>query len=390
MTELGELLQVIHDSRDAWSTFRGEYRLWQDRERRMKAFTTMTERSGGTSYAMVAVSSGDDAEQQSSTSEGRWRIWVQRPDSIREEIEGRDWGPETTVKIGEQWWSYDEYSGARTNEGSDEVGTSVARFSAWLEPARLLGSLRFEPLGATTIAGRQAIRTLAFPAEESALDEDRLDFELHGLGTPGEEYEFAVDLDTGTLLRVEARFGGQPVLIGEAEAVAFDEEFPPDTFVFTPPEGEEIEPLDFGRPSGDQPIHEAAAEAPFTVFMLPRIPEGWTMTAFSFPQSKRPKRGHLVGVSYHADTGAARLNLSQRARSEEGWAEHEDHWDYELAEHSGIQMKVHHRSDDVPQSMVLVTRDETDITISSEELSGDKLVEIAAELVPAPTKPPEL
>ena len=53
-------------------------------------------------------------------------------------------------------------------------------------------------------------------------------------------------------------------------------------------------------------------------------------------------------------------------------------------------MKVHHRSDDVPQSMVLVTRDGTDITISSEELSGEKLIEVAAELVPAPTEPLEL
>jgi hypothetical protein len=289
-----------------------------------------------------------------------------------------------------QWWSYDEYSGARSNEGAEEVGTSVARFSAWLEPARLLGSLRFKPLGTATIAGRPAIRTLAVPAEGSALDEERLDFELDGLGTPGEEYEFAVDLETGTLLRVEARFGGQPILIGEAEVVAFDEDLPPRTFVFAPPEGQEIQPLDFGRPTGDQPIHEAAAEAPFTVFILPRIPEDWTMHAFSFPESKRPKRGHLVGVSYHADSGAARLNLSEREHSEEGWTEHEEHWDFQRVEHRGIEMKVHHQSDDLPQSMVLVTREGTDITISSEELRGQRLIEVATELVPAPTEPPKL
>lgn len=249
VSQLGELLEVIHNSRDRWRTFRGEYRLWRDRQLSHEAFTEMAERSGATTYGALVVSSKAEPDPEPPQSEGRWRIWVERPDSIREEYEGRDWGPRTTVKVGEGWWTFDEHWGARSNEGSEEVSTSVAQFSGWLEPAKLLGSLRFEPLGPATVAGRAALQTVARPPERSPLDDDRFDWELHRLGAEAEEYELAVDLETGTLLRVEARFRGEPFLIGEAEVVAFDEELPPQTFVFTPPKGEEIQPLDFERPS---------------------------------------------------------------------------------------------------------------------------------------------
>jgi outer membrane lipoprotein-sorting protein len=388
VSDLGQLLQVIHDSRSRWRTFRGEYRLWRHRERSHEAFIEMAKRSGGTTYGGLALARKGDPPPPES--EGRWLIWVERPDSAREEFEGTAWGTRTVVKVGERWWAYDEYGGARSNEGEEDVGIDVGRFSGWLEPAKLLGSLRFKPMGTTEVAGRAALRALAtLPDEPSLDDDDHRDWELHMLGAEAEEYELAVDQEMGTLLRVEARFGGQPTLIGEAEVVAFDEDFPPETFVFTPPEGEEIQPFERPLPSGDQPIHEAAAEAPFMVFMLPRIPEGWSMTAFSFPESKRPKRGHIVGVSYRAESGAAGLSLSQRAHSDDEEDEYEDA-EMETVEHRGLSMQVQDRTDDLPQSVVLVTRDGTDLTITSEELSGEKLIEVAVDLVPAPTEPPEL
>ncbi len=390
MTELGQLLEIPHDSRGRWRTFRGEYRLWRHRQRSHDAFTEKAERSGGTTYGALAVSRKGDTDPEPVESEGRWRIWINRPESIREEFEGRGWGgPRTTVKVGERWWTFDEHWGAQSNEGSEDVTTSVAQFSGWLEPAGLLGSLRFEPLGRTTVARREALLARATPPEKTSIDNDGLDWELHRLGAEAEEYELAVDLESGILLKVEARFGGEPFLIGEAELVAFDEELPPETFVFTAPEGEEIQPLDFARPRMDQPIHEAAADASFTVFILPRIPEGWRMYVHSTPASKRPSRPPYVGVSYLADGGVAGLELSQRAHSGDAVEEYEGAYEFEDVEHSGIKMKVRHRADDLPQALVLVTREGTDLTINSDELDGDKLVEIAASLVPAPTASPE-
>jgi hypothetical protein len=142
-----------------------------------------------------------------------------------------------------------------------------------LEPARLLDLLRFEPLGPATVAGRPALRVRALKQDKTMLDGDDPGWELHGLGAEAEEYELAVDLETGILLRVEARFDGEPFLIGEAQAVAFDEELPPSIFAFTPPEGKEVQQLDFDRPRFNQTIYEAASEAPFTVFILPSIPD---------------------------------------------------------------------------------------------------------------------
>jgi hypothetical protein len=122
---------------------------------------------------------------------------------------------------------------------------------------------------------RRAARTAGASSQagQDQLDGDDPGWELHGLGAEAEEYELAVDLETGILLRVEARFDGEPFLIGEAQAVAFDEELPPSIFAFTPPEGKEVQQLDFDRPRFNQTIYEAASEAPFTVFILPSIPD---------------------------------------------------------------------------------------------------------------------
>ena len=57
-------------------------------ERSNLAFAEMAERQGATTYGTLAVARKEGAEEIPAESEGRWRIWVKRPDSIREEFEG--------------------------------------------------------------------------------------------------------------------------------------------------------------------------------------------------------------------------------------------------------------------------------------------------------------
>ena len=114
------------------------------------------------------------------------------------------------------------------------------------------------------------------------------------------------------------------------------------------------------------------------------------MYVHSTTASKRPPRPAYVAVSYQADSGAGGLELSQRAQTGDQAEEYEGAYEFEEIDHDGTPMKVRHRTDDLPYALVLVTRNGTDLAISSHQLSGDRLIEVAADLVPAPTKPPEL
>lgn len=51
-------------------------------------------------------------------------------------------------------------------------------------------------------------------------------------------HELAVDAERGVILRATSFIDGQEFFVHEVLEIAFDEDFPDDTFVFTPPPGE--------------------------------------------------------------------------------------------------------------------------------------------------------
>jgi hypothetical protein len=387
MADLGRLLEALHSSRDSWRSLRAEYRIWTHRARAHAAWEAEAEEDGSTTYALIAGTGEPEPDEVEET----WRIWIEKPDRMRQETED-----DITVVIGERWWSWNEHWGARTNEGTANVGHGGARYIAWLEPARILGSLRFEPLGAGRCADRETLRARARRHPKSPLDQDHDDWDLHGLGGGAGEYLLEVDAERGTLLRIEARFRDQPFLIGEVVDIGFDEDFPPQTFVLQPPDGEEIRSVgeDFA-PGLDRTIEEAAAEAPFPVFILPSIPDEWKLSVSSFPPRKRPATPHCVHVDYRTEDGTADVSISQVPDGESGFHVlllhvEEDSPQFEEIERDGLTMLVRGRSEDWPETQLHLTREGTELTLTSRQLSGPKVAELAARLVPARTTQPDL
>src|SRR5262249_1515568 len=134
------------------------------------------------------------------------------------------------------------------------------RRHAWkslLDPADWIPALTFEPRGSTETAGRAALVVAATTREQSwpghtpfALQETR----------GAEEYELLVDGERGVLLRTAALLDGEAFWTAEFEELAFDEEFRAELFVFEPPSGVEVRPLQSRMPER-LTVAEAASRA---------------------------------------------------------------------------------------------------------------------------------
>jgi outer membrane lipoprotein-sorting protein len=393
MTELGELLELLHRSRRGFQTFHGRYRLWRHEELHHEAFRAAAEAieaDGGTGYA-VLIAEGE--KPRPSTVEGEWRIWLERPYRIREEFDGEDFGAPLGVKVGRRWWSYDRWNGAITNEGQEEVGSGVGEaFSGWLEPASVLGLLEFEPLGEGEVASRRTLNARAIRATPGiAVDHDA--WELDRLGVDAEEYELALDAERGVILRLEARHRGQPFFIGEARTVEFDQPLAEEIFVFRAPEGEEVRALEHQGPAFDLPIEEVVERAPFAVFVPARVPRDWELSAGFMQARERPPMPALAVLHYRSADGTASVQISEHAASagdpDDDVFDAEDAPTVEHIERDGATMEVRGRTSEWPQSVLRTVREGTEISMYSDQLSGDALVDLAMNLEPARGQPPQ-
>jgi diguanylate cyclase (GGDEF)-like protein len=180
---------------------------------------------------VLTLSSGGSTRERPRFVEETTRLWLERPDRVREEKTGAF--PRIGVRVGDTWWHYNEYQGAITNNGSG-VNTGLGgEFGLILEPAPLLPWFDFEILGDEVQADRPALRVLGRlrPAPRRAF------FLPPPLPAGCDLFEFVVDREQGTLLRVVALINGEPALDLQIVEVAFDEPIAPETFVFEPPAG---------------------------------------------------------------------------------------------------------------------------------------------------------
>jgi hypothetical protein len=249
MTELADLLELLHGAQFPFVTLRARVRTWHHDERNRAAFVAAARRSGG------GMASGRPAEAAAAAvvdvpveSDDTVEIW-RAGDRTRFQASGR-YG----VRNGERWWLWDERTGAISNAGAPRTRTGVHQeFAALLDPTRLLGVLRFAPLGPGRRAGRAVLRASAVPRP----DVRTLLFSrpLHEIGLGADRYVFDVDAQRGVILRVVAEYRGDPFLRIEVLEIAFDEELDDGLFVFVPPPGEQIHPPRLFIPPPGEQIH---------------------------------------------------------------------------------------------------------------------------------------
>jgi hypothetical protein len=316
-------------------------------------------------------------------------VWLAPPDRAREEREdpGGAW---FGVRRGRLWWRYDAHNGAMSNEDQPEVGSGIGQeFGSLLDPAELIGLLDFGEISPGRRAGRPTLHVRAVPRVLA----DGYDAPLWRLGAMGaDDLRLDVDAERGTLLRIESRFEQQPFAISEILEIAFDEQFPEDTFVFTPPPGEEVRSIAAQFPvRRDLTIEQAVALAPFTVWIPARVPAGWeTEIGFAAEQDRPPMAPHVF-LNYRASDGTHGLRIAESPadgpRDEEAEG---PGGPWRAIDRNDRQMHIREPAESWQPAQARLDLAGTRILIHSTDLGADALADLAAGLVRAPSEPPRL
>jgi hypothetical protein len=382
VSDLGDLLVLLHGARARTSTVRATVRTWRHGRLMQEAFQRATRDKGGVMYA-------PGGEDEPEGAEGLVRVWLAPPDLAREERSGAD-GEGFGVRRGRLWWHYDPHNGARSNEDEPDIGGGVGEELWWLlDPAPVIGLLDFDAVVPGRCAGRATLHVRAVPRALPQGD----DWPLMRLGAHGaDELRLDVDAERGALLRLEARLEGRPFVISEVVEIAFDETFADNVFVFTRPPGEEVRSIaDEFRIQRDLTVEQAAARAPFTVWIPSRLPAGWeTAIAFAAENDRPPMAPH-VHLHYRAADGTHTVVVAESPAGHAG-----EHSEYEHArpapwrevERDGRRLQVREPAESWQPAQVLLELDGTRVHIHSSDLGADALVDFACSLVPAPSAPP--
>jgi outer membrane lipoprotein-sorting protein len=396
MGELGDLLELLHDARNRYRTVRATIREWRHEERQRRAWEQyVASMPRDRSRIGVAVSTGlASAPVPPPESETILRVWLEWSDRIREEREPVTGLEESTIGVRDRdrWWHYSPSQGALSNEADVSIGSGIGQtVEQLLDPAHLISSFDFELLGTTEHTGRQAFRAIATPRQELPPW-----FGAHR--EPSHPHDLIVDRERGLLLRDAALIDGEEYWLAEVLEIAFDESFPPDTFVFIPPAGETVQPAlgwsACAKSSREQALHtvsieEAARLAPFRVWIPSRIPSGWRLMHVTHTEGQeRPGAGPAVNLHYLPDDGTHQLSVHETVAGDSPWAAWEEP---KLIEHGGEEFRVIELEPDQPwrQTMVFCERGGTLIQLAS-DLELETLLQLAASLAPAPTEPPRL
>ena len=241
MSELGEVLELLHSSPSLWRTLkatgieRTDPSLYHEAFRRgfdlqrppfgLSGLKTRSTSGSATLGVTFTSASGDDSslDDGDDATEG-WRLWIEHPDRRRAEFVA---GQEivTAVWVGDTWWSWSPSQGAMTNNGQPNHSHGKGPSEALIETQALLGALTLEVLGRGQLLGREVLKAMATPRPLPMPS-----MALHGLGPGADDYVLAVDAERGVVLRSEARLRGEPFKVIEMTEIVFDLPLPAATF----------------------------------------------------------------------------------------------------------------------------------------------------------------
>ena len=117
MSELGDLLELLHGAGTGDRTVCATVTSWQHHERTRDAFTAQIEE--GNAAVFLAVGAGDEPAPAESTT--TTRLWIAPPDRVREES-----GDHVAVRRGQLWWTYSPDEGALTNADDEDAVDQIA------------------------------------------------------------------------------------------------------------------------------------------------------------------------------------------------------------------------------------------------------------------------
>ncbi|HEX8120717.1 MAG TPA: hypothetical protein VF549_05545 [Solirubrobacteraceae bacterium] len=382
MGELGDLLELLQTGGVRDTTVRATIETWVHHERSSEAFRAGVEEDGGAVFTAYAYPEDDEEVPQEATS--THRLWLAPPDRAREE---HDDG--FAVRRGALWWRYSPSEGAVSNEDDPEVTSSVGEgFAHLLDPGSLLGSIVLEPVGRGELRGREVVLATARPRDRR--DEDQ-GWTRHHLGFGADEWRLAVDVELGVLVRLESLRGGEPFSRSEILELEVGRPIDDEVFVFVPPPGEEVQPLDFPRPHHSLAPDELAELAPFPVFLPDRVGADWEVDLHFQPGSARRQIEPTAHLHLRSDDGLWNAAITQTASDapEQRFDVLDEPERWRTETRGGRELRVREPSESWEIAVVRTEIDGTRIDVTSQTLGVERLAELAERLVRAEPQQPE-
>lgn len=386
---LGALPVLLNGAADSFRMVHVTYRTWRHEQRLLEAFRANVDKQKRRGVTFGAVGRGDPGPSETGETVRIWR----EGQRVRQEYHGGLRDGSYGVFNGPRWWSWGEQMGATSGRYDSGVGGGrvIDRgFEVMLDPSVLVGVLDLRVAGNSRIASRATLTAHAAPRHDILSDVKAPSYPrafraLHELGFGADSYRLEVDQERGVLLASTAIRGGQPFYTITTLAIGFDEPIPAETFVFRPPDGEQIRSryellprTQFGT------VSEAQRRAAFTVLTPDRLPTGWRQQpkcAYTDAPSWSSAR---VFLHYRTDTGSQCLSIVQIAAADAprhyGMIFDDKSWHEMLIGETPI--KIRPAGEMQPQGYL--TRNGTFAYLESEGLTTDELAAIAASLRPAP------
>jgi len=401
VSDLPELLRLLHDGPPQDARIRMVLDVWHDDERAHEAMRAEAQGSGGTFFTVGLPADGDEEDDEDDEDAGggrreEVRVWFDGRARVR--VERRDGlgRPQVAVRDGRRWWMTDGPDRVITNardDGDEEVGSDVGEeLREHVEPWRVLGALRLAATGAAVVGGRPAL--LAAGAPRPAREGEGLSWTLRTAGWGADAVELAVDREHGVLLRLASLRDGLPFRVAEVRELAVGEPFGDALFAFAPAQGTQVRGvLDGPRHQHDLRPHELARLAPFAVFLPDRIAPGWRVEHAFTHTSEEHGTPPSALVHLSSDDGRYQVSLNQ---SPAGAAvdEPRDTLDvpsaWRTVEHGGRTLDVREPAERWAPTIVRAVREGTLVQVVSQDMELDALLDLAAGLVRAPDAPPPL
>lgn len=373
MADLAELLVLMHGARHRFRTVRAEVVERRHDERLHRAMERWMARRPGTASAMLVASlpGVSPPEWSESVTHLRWA----KPDRLR--LQRDDW---TKVVVGDNWWSVSELLGSVAGGPSSDVQIGIENppFPALLDPAVLLPDLDLEVMGEARLFDRAVLSAHGRPRGQ------REEWAESHVVRGADDVQLWVDRERGVVLRLETRIGGEPFQVTEVREIAFDEEFPEQTWVLEPPAGESFGPLALPRQE-QVSVDEAQRRAPFTVLLPGRAPAGAELEITFGPATDRPPAPAFVTLSYRVPDRGLDVSISQtRAETDHAIDVMQG---AERVERDGRTVTIR---DMGGQLQAVAEHLGTRAMLLSQSAPRDLVVEMALSLDPAPADPPAL
>ena len=257
MSDVGDLLELLHGAADRWTSVQ----------------TTVRVR-------------GDDEQAT--------RLWIAKPHRWRQEDVDS-----VAVGRGRLWWASSPDAGFMSNEDDPDFGFGdpLQSFGAHLDPAQLIPLLSFSEIS----QGRGVLVTHVRQRAGHGF--------AVGLPRGGDEHVLTIDAQRGVVLRIESLVGGEPFSVSELEDTTWDADIADEVFELAPPLGE--------RTRSPRELHrvvtfeEAAHFAPFAVFGISELPHGqWqSRVHFTAAGGTQPES---VYVTYRRADARGRITLFEQ------------------------------------------------------------------------------